>query len=386
MSEVLPGSPQLTLFAEGSLARTYHSPELVPGWRAPGVVSGTSSRESSLRSDPDGSLSKTSQVFSRQPMPNMTDAAYAAGLVDGEGCLLLTPQWQPALYVGMSVKARALLDQMAQRWGGTVRAKQKATAKWEAACMWEVIGYPLEPLLNAIAPFMRLKAEHARLLQLAYQIKAECPHRSNGRAVLTDDAKRRLTTIRATITGLNRKGPQTPTAPMGFAQLVGGQWMTSQRDFFSETGLAPYCETWPRSGMTRNGTAYQRQPSAPLTDATASGSWPTPRANERQQQNSQDDYVALSKAVTMWPTPKTARPMSREGAIKEYNRRGHDNSDLRVAVHTWPTPRAEYDSGRHRGKPDTLHSAVKAWPTPTARDYRSPGTPERLARLPRRPR
>ena len=34
--------------------------------------------------------------------------------------------------------------------------------------------------------------------------------------------------------------------------------------------------------------------------------WATPRAEERQQHNSQDDYVALSKQVTQWPTA-TAR-------------------------------------------------------------------------------
>ena len=36
----------------------------------------------------------------------------------------------------------------------------------------------------------------------------------------------------------------------------------------------------------------------------------------------------------------------------------------------WPTPRAEFDSGRHRGQPDTLHSAVKQLPTPQARDWK----------------
>lgn len=39
---------------------------------------------------------------------------------------------------------------------------------------------------------------------------------------------------------------------------------------------------------------------------------------------------------------------------------------LRHAVTHWPTPRAEHDSGGHRGTKDTLHSAVKAWPTPRA--------------------
>lgn len=37
----------------------------------------------------------------------------------------------------------------------------------------------------------------------------------------------------------------------------------------------------------------------------------------------------------------------------------------------WPTPRAEFDSGKHCGKPDTLHSAVKMWPTPQASDAKT---------------
>ena len=41
---------------------------------------------------------------------------------------------------------------------------------------------------------------------------------------------------------------------------------------------ASFSETWPRAGMTRNGTAYRLRPSAPLTAATGSGSWPTPTA------------------------------------------------------------------------------------------------------------
>lgn len=39
----------------------------------------------------------------------------------------------------------------------------------------------------------------------------------------------------------------------------------------------------------------------------------------------------------------------------------------------WPTPRLEFDSGRHRGQPDTLHSAVKLWGTPTSRDHKDVG-------------
>jgi hypothetical protein len=39
-----------------------------------------------------------------------------------------------------------------------------------------------------------------------------------------------------------------------------------------------YSETWPHSGTTQNGIAYQRFSSVPLIYVTESGLWPTPRA------------------------------------------------------------------------------------------------------------
>src|SRR5690606_15729147 len=55
-------------------------------------------------------------------------------------------------------------------------------------------------------------------------------------------------------------------------------WRTWQRCLVE--GWAKYSETWPRSGMTRNGIAYQLPTLAHLTDATESGLWPTPSARD----------------------------------------------------------------------------------------------------------
>jgi hypothetical protein len=111
-------------------------------------------------------------------------------------------------------------------------------------------------------------------------------------------------------------------------------WKTSQRSLLAEWDES--LETWPRAGLMRSGTAYPRQPLAPLTRETESGLWRTPQAGEGN------------------------------GGGQEASKRqqGGHSVYLRDQVKTWPTPRAEYDSGRHRGKPDTLHSAVKRWPTP----------------------
>ena len=55
-------------------------------------------------------------------------------------------------------------------------------------------------------------------------------------------------------------------------------WRTWQRCLVE--GWATFSETWPRSGLMRNGTAYQLPPLVPLTDETASGYWPTPLARD----------------------------------------------------------------------------------------------------------
>jgi hypothetical protein len=51
-------------------------------------------------------------------------------------------------------------------------------------------------------------------------------------------------------------------------------WRTSQ--LCLDGGLTEFSETWPRSGLMRNGIAYQLPPLVRLTDETGSGSWPTP--------------------------------------------------------------------------------------------------------------
>jgi len=55
-------------------------------------------------------------------------------------------------------------------------------------------------------------------------------------------------------------------------------WKTSQRCLVE--GWETFSETWPRSGMMQNGTAYQLPPLVPLIDATESGLLPTPAASD----------------------------------------------------------------------------------------------------------
>jgi len=76
--------------------------------------------------------------------------------------------------------------------------------------------------------------------------------------------------------------------------------------------LERFSETWPRAGMTRNGTAYQRVPLAPLTREIVSGWWPTPQAHDASNRKGQAKRVGdparhggwnLEDWVAKWPTP-----------------------------------------------------------------------------------
>ena len=76
-----------------------------------------------------------------------------------------------------------------------------------------------------------------------------------------------------------------------YARLIGelrpatSSWRTSQLCLLED--LSVFLETWPRSGTMRNGTAFQLPPLVPLTDATGSGSWPTPTARDTRHRRAE---------------------------------------------------------------------------------------------------
>ena len=73
-------------------------------------------------------------------------------------------------------------------------------------------------------------------------------------------------------------------------------------------GLAEFSETWPPSGMMRNGKTYQRRPWALPIAENASGLWPTPRKSMMPNSNAFIAAGKIDSLVTMvrfWPTPTT---------------------------------------------------------------------------------
>lgn len=104
----------------------------------------------------------------------------------------------------------------------------------------------------------------------------------------------------------------------------------------------PYKASWPRSGMTVDGTAYQLPPSAPRTSAT-------------------EFSLSLHRgpnSIGLWPTATTQDHATR------YSQGG---MPLGMAARLWPTPRATETSQLHGKFPNpTLLDVARLFPTPTA--------------------
>jgi len=137
-------------------------------------------------------------------------------------------------------------------------------------------------------------------------------------------------------------------------------WRTSQH--FLDEGLTEFSETWPRSGMMRNGIAYQLPPLALLTAGTESGLLPTPTASvggpNHQSATVQKGEHGLNLAgyAQMWPTPRSCSAMA-----------------------ATITPESVWDPKRF----PNLETVVgqRMWPTPCARDWKDNGkSPAELAR------
>jgi hypothetical protein len=110
-------------------------------------------------------------------------------------------------------------------------------------------------------------------------------------------------------------------------------WRTSQLSLLEEWSV--FSATWPRAGMTRNGTAYRLQPLAPLTGATGSGSWPTPNGADGQ-----GGRISSDGAIKSGVRPSGAKvQITLRSAVRR--------EELRTSDGLWTTPAAD-DTGHRK--------------------------------------
>jgi hypothetical protein len=99
--------------------------------------------------------------------PETTDWAYAAGFVDGEGCISVSRsfvlgrgRYQYGVQVVVSNGDRGALDWFQLTWGGWVVAVSKGKGRAKASWGWRCpTGLSAKPFLNGIRPWLRIKGK-----------------------------------------------------------------------------------------------------------------------------------------------------------------------------------------------------------------------------------
>jgi hypothetical protein len=312
--------------------------------------------------------------------------AYAAGLIDGEGCIsILCSKKRSVRYygatvdVGMTKKALPILKRMKQEYGGTIIKRRNKTHRWEEAWSWRTHGAEAVACLQRIRPYLLMKKPQADTALALHAMIDLLPRNSNGTAKWSQEARLAASELKSLMLRLNAKGPEmmTEEGPEPFARLVDGVWVTTQPrlDGTSE----PFSETWPKRGSMRNGACWEQTMSAPRIGASGCGFWPTARVSDG---NGPGDHgmggsdlrtvVARGGATRQtWATPDaavmnlTADPEKHQARLNRLKEKYHNDgagTPLAVQVRQTPTPTANRRSGlQSHGRNMILGSLNPEW-------------------------
>ena len=126
--------------------------------------------------------------------------------------------------------------------------------------------------------------------------------------------------------------------PVSLAKYDPGMLSWKTLRGFSFVGLNRYSGTFPRSGMMQNGIAYRLPPLVRLTDATASGSLPTPTTRDHKDGTAKScqnvPVNSLLGRAVHYPTPIA-------GDWKGQRQEGRDRLNVSGVIKLqYPTPRA----------------------------------------------
>lgn len=164
--------------------------------------------------------------------------------------------------------------------------------------------------------------------------------------------------------------------PSGISQpsyeWTGSRWRTYQ-GLFPDEDLPPLTMILPKHGGLRNGCIFARPKWAPVMKETESSSWQTPRANESQggeYQNQRDGstLLTLTGEAQNWGTPR----VTTNAGIPSPQCTGK-GSRLEDQAGLWATPTAAMTTGagtEGREGGENLQTQANSWPTPMGRDGR----------------
>jgi hypothetical protein len=147
------------------------------------------------------------------PLPIDTDWAYAAGFVDGEGCIVVvrssvtsTAGHQYRVFVDVANRDRAVLEWMRSLWGGWVVGKLPRTPGAQPIWIWRSpTGVEAKPFLVGIRPWLRIKSKQCDNAVTMIALLQE-RRRTHGRVVQLGAWNSRLETLYWIQRRLNHRG------------------------------------------------------------------------------------------------------------------------------------------------------------------------------------
>jgi len=236
---------------------------------------------SSKRSNHPSSSSKTS--LPSEPQAEETVAAYAAGILDGEGSIGIghnirnptKPVYWIVIDVSMSEKGLVVLQWLRKNFGGSISNQRQQTERWSLTCSWRIFGDPALKLLRRVRPYLLLKSEQADIAIRLQEIRSEHPgHWEPWMRIEAASMKEKIHI-------LNRRGPMSmPPSPKmqmrQIARFADGRWVPPQGSLFPGQPLDEFSGILPRSGSMRAGVVYEVPMSATPLIESASSLWPAP--------------------------------------------------------------------------------------------------------------
>lgn len=314
---------------------------LEPGWELPTHDSyGSVFSKPLARLDLNSSCSKMFPDFSQLEHPML---AYAAGIIDGEGCI--TASWSnrkrhvyPSIQVGMSVKGEPIIQWLHRIFGGKIYRYERKSARatrHSAEIKWAAFGPEAVSILKKVIPALILKKNQAETaIQLQALIES---HKVNGRACWTTSLKKQASEIAAKLNQMNAKGPAKPV------------WVTDQ--IMLDGSQEEFSGTWPRSGMMVGGMLFRPQPLEPVIGANDSASYlPTPTTSkigsdltmiEPTDQRERPNKLGQAIGRHFLPTPRASANESRQTKLTPSQEAGEHGLSLQAKViseHFLPTP------------------------------------------------
>ncbi len=109
------------------------------------------------------------------------DLAYAAGIIDGEGCIggwegRRANRTDAFVYVKVTNSNRELIDWFVKLFGGRVVQKSITNTRWKNSWDWICSAEHITPMLHLLIPFLKLKQPQAYLamaIRHGIEVKAD---------------------------------------------------------------------------------------------------------------------------------------------------------------------------------------------------------------------